>query len=73
LNGHANRSRHQFAQDFQAPPSFGDRASNWQLSRHFERDPIPYVLETDWLAGHIGFEPANPSASYLIGIPWNFA
>ena len=25
-------------------------------------------LKTDWLAGHIGFEPANPSASYLIGI-----
>jgi hypothetical protein len=22
----------------------------------------------DCLAGHIGFEPANPSASYLIGI-----
>jgi hypothetical protein len=22
-----------------------------------------------WLAGHVGFEPANPSASYLIGIP----
>jgi hypothetical protein len=25
------------------------------------------ALETDWLAGHVGFEPANPSASYLIG------
>src|SRR5919198_6570956 len=24
----------------------------------------------DWLAGHIGLEPANPSASYLIGIAW---
>jgi hypothetical protein len=24
-------------------------------------------LETDWLVGHIGFEPANPPASYLIG------
>ena len=22
----------------------------------------------DWLAGHVGLEPANPSASYLIGI-----
>ena len=27
------------------------------------------ALETDWLAGHVGLEPANPSASYLIGIP----
>jgi hypothetical protein len=25
-------------------------------------------LETDWLAGVVGLEPANPSASYLIGI-----
>jgi hypothetical protein len=25
-------------------------------------------FETDCMAGHIGFEPANPSASYLIGI-----
>ena len=24
-------------------------------------------LETDCVAGHVGFEPANPSASYLIG------
>jgi hypothetical protein len=24
------------------------------------------ALETDWLAGHVGFEPANPPASYLI-------
>ena len=24
--------------------------------------------ETDWLAGVVGLEPANPSASYLIGI-----
>jgi len=22
------------------------------------------------MAGHVGFEPANPSASYLTGIPW---
>jgi hypothetical protein len=28
------------------------------------------VLETDWLAGHVGFEPTNPPASYLTGIPW---
>ena len=25
------------------------------------------ALETDCLAGHIGLEPANPSAGYLIG------
>jgi hypothetical protein len=31
------------------------------------RTPIQYELETDWLVGHIGFEPANPPASYLIG------
>ena len=24
----------------------------------------------DCLTGHVGFEPANPSASYLTGIPW---
>jgi hypothetical protein len=23
-----------------------------------------------WLAGHIGLEPANPSASYLIEFTW---
>ena len=34
------------------------------------RTPIQYELETDWLAGHVRFEPANPSASYLIGIAW---
>ena len=27
----------------------------------------------DCLAGHVGFEPANPSASYLIGFRDNFA
>jgi hypothetical protein len=39
------------------------------LSRHFERDPIPYVLETDWLAGHIGLELPNPCANYLFEVP----
>jgi len=24
----------------------------------------------DWLAGHIGLELPNPSASYLIGLAW---
>jgi hypothetical protein len=35
-----------------------------------ERRALQYALETDWLAGAAGFEPANPSASYLTGIPW---
>ena len=29
--------------------------------------------ETEWLAGHLGSEAANPTASYLIGIGDNFA
>src|SRR6476620_3137087 len=32
---------------------------NAAISRHFERDPIPYALETDWLAGAGGFEPLH--------------
>jgi hypothetical protein len=28
-----------------------------------------HLRETDCVAGHIGLEPANPSASYPIGIP----
>jgi hypothetical protein len=39
-------------------------------SRHFAGGPLQGALETDWLAGHLGFEPANPSASYVIGIAW---
>ena len=27
----------------------------------------------DWLAGHVGFEPANPSASYLICLRTHWA
>jgi hypothetical protein len=30
--------------------------------------PCIGLLKTNCLAGHIGFEPANPSARYLIGI-----
>src|SRR5258705_12790019 len=30
-----------------------------RLSWHFERDPIPYALETDWPAGAAGFEPLH--------------
>jgi hypothetical protein len=29
------------------------------LSRHFERGPLQYALETDWLAGAAGFEPLH--------------
>jgi hypothetical protein len=32
---------------------------NAAISRHFERDPIPYALETDWLAEAEGFEPLH--------------
>jgi hypothetical protein len=27
------------------------------ILRHFERDPIPYTFETDWLVGAAEFEP----------------
>jgi hypothetical protein len=30
------------------------------------------VLETDWLAGHMRFELANPSARYPIEVRWQF-
>jgi hypothetical protein len=29
--------------------------------------------ETDCVAGHIGFEPPNPAAGYLIGFAYNLA
>jgi hypothetical protein len=29
------------------------------ISRHFERDPISYALETDWPVGAAGFEPLH--------------
>jgi oxalate decarboxylase len=32
-----------------------------------ERYIFPAPVPTGLLAGHVGFEPANPSASYLIG------
>ena len=32
---------------------------NATISWHFERDPIPYALETDWLVGAAGFEPLH--------------
>jgi hypothetical protein len=64
-----------------APPGDGQRydvllETHWE-SRNGGHDSrtalhsstsICEALETDCVAGHIGFEPANPSASYLIGI-----
>ena len=47
------------------------------ISQHHGRLPLEHgrfrtdainASVTDCVAGHIGFEPANPSASYLIGI-----
>ena len=32
---------------------------NATISRHFERDPIPYALETDWPVEAAGFEPLH--------------
>jgi Poly-beta-hydroxybutyrate polymerase (PhaC) N-terminus len=32
---------------------------NTAISRHFERGPLYYALETDWLAGAEGFEPLH--------------
>jgi hypothetical protein len=42
--------------------------SRSKISCRFDRGPIQYALETDWLAGHIGLEPAYLSSRYLIGI-----
>ena len=36
----------------------------------YDLSPMCPGWTTNWLAGHIGLEPANPSASYLIGIAW---
>jgi hypothetical protein len=46
----------------------------WSVRQAFPQGELAAVLRDfflpprDWLAGHFGFEPANPSASYLIGI-----
>jgi hypothetical protein len=34
----------------------GPYGRNGATSRHFERDPLQYALETDWLTGAAGFE-----------------
>jgi hypothetical protein len=40
-----------------AAGDFARTAAPLRRSRHFERDPIPYALETDWLAGAAGIVP----------------
>ena len=37
----------------------GPYERNAAISRHFERDPIPYALETDWPVGAEGFETSH--------------
>ena len=41
-------------------------SSSWRSQRSHLRNAA--VRRPVCMAGHIGFEPANPSASYLIGI-----
>jgi hypothetical protein len=38
----------------------GPFGRNGAILRHFERDAIPYALETDCVAGHVGLELRNP-------------
>ena len=42
-------------------PARGQRIfeRNAAISWHFERDPSPYALETDWPVGAAGFEPLH--------------
>ena len=41
---------------------------NHAVPRGFCATVLCDAMETDgWLAGHIGFEPPNPAAGYLIG------
>jgi hypothetical protein len=49
----------------------GDRTAwlgMWDSTR-FQADLIFARWRLDCVAGHVGLEPPNPSASYLIGIP----
>ena len=34
------------------------------ISWHFERDSIPYALETDWPVGAAGFEPLHIESEF---------
>ncbi len=48
--------------DLKASLAFGNRmaaTASMLCTRHFERDPIPYALETDWPVGAGGFEPLH--------------
>jgi hypothetical protein len=53
-----------------ASPTPGFTAVNELDARltHFERHSRLVRRRPDCVAGHVRFEPANPSASYLIGI-----
>ena len=47
---------------------FVSEASVYADAKHkLIRKPSIALAETDCLAGHIGFEPPNPAAGYLIG------
>ena len=46
---------------------------NAAISWHFERDPIPYALETDWPVGHVRLELRNVDANYRFERSHRFA
>ena len=41
-----------------------------RLLRHFDRGPIQYALETDWLAGAAGFEPLHRGMEIRFATAW---
>ena len=61
----AFRSRAFFVQRvvFHLRPAFAVAPSDADVDRH----ACVALAETDCVAGHVGFEPANPSASHLVG------
>jgi hypothetical protein len=50
---------------FMADRIFGHKACG--IAGCSARAAKGHAARPDWLAGHIGLEPANPGASYLIG------
>ena len=48
---------------FHLRPAFAVAPSDADVDRH----ACVALAETDCVAGHVGFEPANPSASHLVG------
>jgi hypothetical protein len=40
-------------------------------TRHFERDPIPYALDTGWPVGAAGFEPGHQKLEPLNAETWD--